>query len=120
NKQSSRLGLRAIRLSRELRQICSMPHDDLSAHHWSAWRMLSIARARSINAELCYARSQHKYHASLRLMESVDSLESTGLPGGGGGGGACQNLFPGIKAPHRRNYLLLSISPPRLHCARWL
>jgi hypothetical protein len=28
NKHSSRLGLRAIRLSRELRQICSMPHDD--------------------------------------------------------------------------------------------
>ncbi|HDK6063971.1 MULTISPECIES: hypothetical protein [Klebsiella] len=79
NKQSSRLGLRAIRLSRELRQICSMPHDDLSAHHWSAWRMLSIARARSINAELCYARSNHKYHASLRLMESVNSL-STRLP----------------------------------------
>ena len=50
-----------------------------SAHHWSARRMLSIARARSINAELRYARSHHKYHASLRLMESVDSLESTGL-----------------------------------------
>lgn len=80
NKHSSRLGLRAIRLSRELRQICSMPHDDLSAHHWSAWRMLSIARARSINAELRYARSHHKYHASVRMIESVDSLESTGLP----------------------------------------
>jgi hypothetical protein len=81
NKHSSRLGLRAIRLSRELRQICSMPHDGLSAHHWSARRMLSIARARSIiNAELRYARSHHKYHASVRMMESVDSLESTGLP----------------------------------------
>ncbi|WP_142472479.1 MULTISPECIES: hypothetical protein [Enterobacteriaceae] len=36
NKHSSRLGLRAIRLSPELHQICSMPRDDLSAHHWSA------------------------------------------------------------------------------------
>lgn len=79
NKQSSRLGLRAIRLSRELRQVCSMPHDDLSAHHLSAWRMLSIARAQSINAELCYARSHHKYHVSPGRMESANSVESTGL-----------------------------------------
>lgn len=60
NSQSCRLGLRAIRISRELRQICGMPDDGLSAHHWSAWRVLSAVRARLISAELMFARSHHK------------------------------------------------------------
>ncbi|KAF6660634.1 hypothetical protein HFD91_11520 [Enterobacteriaceae bacterium EKM102V] len=60
NNQSCRLGLRAIRISRELRRTCGMPDEGLSAHHWSAWRVLSAARGRLISAELLYARSHHK------------------------------------------------------------
>ncbi|WP_418157242.1 hypothetical protein RA290_22550 (plasmid) [Pantoea agglomerans] len=65
NNQSCRLGLRAIRISRELRRTCGMPDDGLSAHHWSAWRVLSAARARLISAELMYARSHHKKNTAL-------------------------------------------------------
>ena len=71
NRQSCRLGLRAIRLSRELRRTCSMPDDELSDHHWSAWRSLSTVRARIIDADLRYARSRHKSMVALKLLNSA-------------------------------------------------
>lgn len=40
NRQSARLGLKAIRLSRWLRQLCDMPGDRLSDDRWSAWSVL--------------------------------------------------------------------------------
>lgn len=80
NHQSCRLGLRAIRLSRELRRICAMPDDDLSAHHWSAWRMLSTARARIIDANLRYERSQRKTTAAPSRPGPVASPVDSVLP----------------------------------------
>ena len=71
NRQSCRLGIRAIRLSRELRRICAMPEDELSAHHWSAWRSLSNQRARIIEAELRYGRGRHRTIDALKLLNSA-------------------------------------------------
>lgn len=78
NRQSCRLGLRAIRLSRELRRTCSMPDDELSAHHWSAWRSLSAERARITDADLRYGRSRYKTRDALKLLNSAgpDTEES--------------------------------------------
>lgn len=80
NRQSCRLGLRAIRLSRELRRTCDMPDDDLSAHQWSAWRTLSIVRARIIDADLRHARSHHKTMVALSQVLPVPGPEGNALP----------------------------------------
>lgn len=78
NRQSCLLGLRAIRLSRELRLTCSMPGDELSAHHWSAWRSLSAERAQITDADLRYGRSRYKTRDPLKLLNSAgpDTEES--------------------------------------------
>jgi hypothetical protein len=68
NRQSCRLGLRAIRITRDLRRLCAMPDDDLSANHWSAWRALASRRAWVIDAELRHARSHHKNMAAIRQL----------------------------------------------------
>jgi hypothetical protein len=73
NNQSCRLGLRAIRISRELRRTCGMPDDGLSAHHWSAWRVLSAVRARIIDTDLRYGRSHLKTMGALKLLNSAGS-----------------------------------------------
>jgi hypothetical protein len=77
NSQSCLLGLRAIRISRELRRVCGMPDDGLSVHPWSAWRVLSNVRAGIINADLRYARSQYKTMIALRQLPSP---AETGVP----------------------------------------
>lgn len=61
NSQSCRLGLRAIRLSRELRKLCGMPDSELTVHPWSAWRVLSTVRARIIITDLKHARMEHEF-----------------------------------------------------------
>ncbi len=78
NRQSCQLGLKAIRLSRELRRTCAMPDDELSAHHWSAWRSLSVERARITDADLRYGRSRYKTRDALKLLNSTgpDTEES--------------------------------------------
>lgn len=79
NRQSCRLGLRAIRLSRELRRLCAMPDDDLSTHNWCAWRMLSTARARVIDTDLHHAHSNLRIMAALSQLAPVASTADTGL-----------------------------------------
>ena len=46
-----------------------MPDDGLSAHHWSAWRVLSAVRSRLISEELMYARSHHKTMTALSQLK---------------------------------------------------
>lgn len=75
NSQSCRLGLRAIRISRELRRVCGMPGDGLSLHHWSAWRVLSAVRAGIIDADLRYARSHHKSMAALSQLSPPAEMD---------------------------------------------
>lgn len=77
NKQSCRLGLRAIRLSRELRRLCSMPEDELSVHPWSAWRTLSSVRARIIDTDLRHARGHHKMMSELSIPVAVSSSQTS-------------------------------------------
>lgn len=48
--ESSRLGMRAIQLSRQLRDICKMPPDELANYSWSAWNVLNKAHLEFINA----------------------------------------------------------------------
>lgn len=57
NSQSCRLGLRAIRVSRDLRRVCVMPDDNLSAYSWSTWRALSVVRGGIIEKELRLRRN---------------------------------------------------------------
>lgn len=38
--ESSRLGLIAIQLSRDLRRLCKMPDDQMSKYEWSTWKVL--------------------------------------------------------------------------------
>ena len=79
NSQSCRLGLRAIRISRELRRTCGMPDDGLSLHHWSAWRVLSAVRARIIGTDLRYGRSRRKTMDALKLLNSAGSDKQEGV-----------------------------------------
>lgn len=77
NSQSCRLGLRAVRISRELRRTCGMPDDGLSDHYWSTWRVLAAVRVRIINAELMHARSHHKTMGTLSQQPySLSSAET--------------------------------------------
>ncbi|MDF7650989.1 hypothetical protein F3J38_21835 [Pantoea sp. Acro-805] len=80
NSQSCRLGLRAIRISRELRRTCGMPDDGLSLHHWSAWRVLSAVRARIIDTDLRYGRSRRKTMDALKLLNSAGSDKQESVP----------------------------------------
>lgn len=82
NRQSCRLGLRAIRISRDLRRLCAMPDDNLSADHWSAWRALASRRAWVIDAELRHARSRHKTMAALGQLPPHAGPANATLPDG--------------------------------------
>lgn len=77
NKQSCLLGLRAIRLSRELRRLCAMPEDELSVQPWSAWRTLSIVRARIIDTDLRHARGHQKMMSELSIPVAVRSSQTS-------------------------------------------
>lgn len=56
NNQASRLGIRAIRLSRQLRILCSMPADRLEDRKWSLWPQLCIASGSALERVILYAR----------------------------------------------------------------
>lgn len=56
NNQASRLGIRAIRLSRRLRRLCSMPADRLEDRKWSLWPQLCIASGCALERVIKYAR----------------------------------------------------------------
>ncbi|HCD2000946.1 hypothetical protein VNX24_23915 [Citrobacter farmeri] len=56
NNQASRLGIRAIRLSRRLRRLCSMPADRLEDRKWSLWPQLCIASGYALERVIKYAR----------------------------------------------------------------
>jgi len=60
NNQASRLGIRAIRLSRQLRRLCSMPDDRLEERRWSLWPQLCIASGSALERVIMYARIRVK------------------------------------------------------------
>lgn len=60
NNQASRLGIRAIRLSRQLRRLCSMPADRLEDRIWSLWPQLCIASGSALERVIRYARYRVK------------------------------------------------------------
>lgn len=68
NHQASCLGLKAIRLSRSLRNLCEMPEDRLSDKPWSAWRILWRVRGRCIQKQMRNHRRGMKLYASLQLL----------------------------------------------------
>lgn len=68
NQQASRLGLKAIRLSRSLRNLCEMPEDRLSDKPWSAWRILWRVRGSCIQKQMRNHRRSMKLYASLQLL----------------------------------------------------
>lgn len=68
NHQASRLGLKAIRLSRSLRNLCEMPEDRLSEKPWSAWRILWRVRGRCIQKLMHSHRRSRKFSASLQQL----------------------------------------------------
>lgn len=76
NHQASRLGLKAIRLSRSLRNLCEMPEDRLSDKPWSAWRILWRilwrvlwrVRGRCLQKQMRNHRRSMKLYASLQLL----------------------------------------------------
>lgn len=55
NNQASRLGIRAIHLSRQLRILNSMPDDRLEEYSWSLWPKLCIARGSALERVFRYA-----------------------------------------------------------------
>lgn len=64
NNQASRLGIRAIRLSRQLRRLCSMPDDRLEENRrWSLWPQLCIASGSALERVIRYA--QHRVKLSV-------------------------------------------------------
>lgn len=56
NNQASRLGIKAIHLSRQLRRLCSMPDDRLEERPWSLWPQLCIASGSALERVIRYAR----------------------------------------------------------------
>jgi len=60
NNQASRLGVRAIHLSRQLRKLCSMPDDRLDERPWSLWPQLCIARGRALERVIRYTQHRAK------------------------------------------------------------
>lgn len=61
NNQASRLGIRAIRLSRQLRRLCSMPDDRLEENRrWSLWLQLCIASGSALERVIGYAQHRVK------------------------------------------------------------
>ena len=68
NQQASRLGLKAIRLSRRLRDLCEMPEDRLSEQPWSAWRILWRVRGRCIQKLIHNHRRKTKLYGALQLL----------------------------------------------------
>jgi len=56
NNQASRLGIKAIHLSRQLRSLCSMPDDRLEERAWSLWPQLCIASGSALQRIIKYAR----------------------------------------------------------------
>lgn len=81
NRQSCRLGLRAIRVTRELRRLCAMPDDTLSDHLWSAWRTLASRRAGFIYDDLQLARRVHKAKNARNLKAPAANPPGALLPG---------------------------------------
>ena len=67
NHQASRLGLKAIRLSRSLRNLFEMPEDRLSEKPWSAWRILWRVRGRCIQKQMRNHRRSMKLYTSLHF-----------------------------------------------------
>lgn len=66
NHQASYLGLKAIRLSRSLRDLCAMPNDRLSEKPWSAWRILWRVRGNSIHKRMLKYRNSMKFYAAFQ------------------------------------------------------
>ncbi|EDS1887338.1 hypothetical protein C2Z29_004286 [Salmonella enterica subsp. enterica serovar Sandiego] len=60
NNQASRLGIKAIHLSRQLRKLCSMPDDRLEERTWSLWPQLCIAAGSALERVLRYAQYRAK------------------------------------------------------------
>lgn len=71
NQHASRLGLKAIRLSRCLRHLCEMPEDRLSEQPWSAWRVLWRVRGRCIQKLMHSHRRSRKLYASLQQLTAA-------------------------------------------------
>lgn len=74
NNQASRLGIRAIHLSRQLRRLCSMPTDRLEDRKWSLWPQLCIAAGQSIERGLRYAQSNAKLQVALAQIPPPHDL----------------------------------------------
>ncbi|EAQ4906508.1 hypothetical protein FCJ48_18770 [Salmonella enterica] len=77
NNQASRLGIKAIHLSRRLRKLCSMPEDRLEERTWSLWPQLCIAAGKSFERVLRDAQSRAKMHAVLYQQYSSRDLNGS-------------------------------------------
>lgn len=77
NNQASRLGIRAIHLSRQLRRLCSMPADRLEDRKWSLWPQLCIAAGQSIERGLRYAQSNAKLQVALAQIPPPHDLNGS-------------------------------------------
>ncbi|MGV4276150.1 hypothetical protein [Citrobacter farmeri] len=77
NNQASRLGIRAIHLSRQLRKLCSMPADRLEDRKWSLWPRLCIAAGQSIERGLRYAQSNAKLQVALAQIPLPHDLNGS-------------------------------------------
>ncbi|MCX3310957.1 hypothetical protein ORN12_18480 [Pantoea vagans] len=57
---ASHMGLTALSLSRELRNLCGMPDDKMSEFQWSTWNILDEIYQRSMNSFVKEIRTERK------------------------------------------------------------